>query len=40
MAVEQPEFITAKRDDEEVELLWGQGHWQYSGKAKRVEDEA
>jgi hypothetical protein len=40
-AVEQPEIITAKRDDEEVELLvWGSGRWQYGGKAKRGEDEA
>jgi hypothetical protein len=40
-AVEQPEIITAKRDDEEVELLvWGTGRWQYGGRVKRDEEEA
>jgi len=34
-AAEQPGIIPAKRNDEEVELLWGSGTWKYGGKAKR-----
>ncbi|KAI5865376.1 hypothetical protein GGS23DRAFT_558958 [Durotheca rogersii] len=40
-SAEQPEPASAKRDEEEVELLvWGSGRWQYGGKAKRDGNEA